>query len=122
MSKALFDKYGGFKSISRIVMDFYDKVLDSDRIGDFFDGIDMPKLIDHQTKFIAALLGGPVSYSDERLRRAHASLDLTHEDFDEIRMLLNETLTEHGFSAHDIETVMIEIESRRTSILATGLS
>lgn len=122
MSNALFDKYGGFKSISRIVMDFYDKVLDSDRIGDFFDGIDMPKLIDHQTKFIAALLGGPVSYSNERLRRAHASLELTHEDFDEIRMLLSETLAEHGFSAHDIETVMIEIESRRTSILATGLS
>nr|WP_319384630.1 group 1 truncated hemoglobin [uncultured Roseibium sp.] len=122
MSNALFDKYGGFKSISRIVMDFYDKVLDSDRIGDFFDGIDMPKLIDHQTKFISALLGGPVSYSDERLRRAHASLDLTHEDFDEIRMLLSETLSEHGFSPQDIETVMIEIEARRTSILSTGLS
>ncbi|MET1416056.1 group 1 truncated hemoglobin [Roseibium sp. HPY-6] len=120
MSKALFDKYGGFKSVSRIVMDFYDKVLDSDQIGDYFDGIDLPKLIDHQTKFIAALLGGPVSYSDDRLKRAHASLDLSHEDFDEVSRLLSETLAEHDFAPHDIDTVMSEIESRRTSILSIG--
>lgn len=120
MSKALFDKYGGFNSVSRIVMSFYDKVLDSDQVGDYFDDIDMPKLIDHQTKFISALLGGPVSYSDERLRRAHASLDLTHEDFDEVSRLLAETLAEHGFDQRDIDTVVSEIESRRTSILSIG--
>ncbi|WP_035898774.1 group 1 truncated hemoglobin [Labrenzia sp. DG1229] len=120
MSKALFDKYGGFKSVSRVVMAFYDKILDSDQVGDYFDDIDMPKLIDHQTKFISSLLGGPVSYSDERLRRAHASLDLTHEDFDEVSRLLGETLAEHDFSPQDIDTVISEIEARRTCILSTG--
>lgn len=122
MSKALFDKYGGFKSVSRIVMAFYDKVLDSDQIGDYFDDIDMPKLIDHQTKFISALLGGPVSYSDERLRRAHASLDLTHHDFDEVSRLLGETLAEHDFAPQDIDTVISEIEARRSCILSTDRS
>ncbi|WP_305987832.1 group 1 truncated hemoglobin [Roseibium sp. MMSF_3544] len=121
MSKALFDKYGGFKSVSRIVMAFYDKVLDSDQIGDYFDEIDMPKLIDHQTKFISALLGGPVSYSDERLRRAHASLQLTHEDFDEVSRLLQESLAEHGFEPQDIKIVISEIEARRSSILSAGV-
>jgi len=121
MSKALFDKYGGFKSVSRIVMAFYDKVLDSDQIGDYFDEIDMPKLIDHQTKFISALLGGPVSYSDERLRRAHASLELTHEDFDEVSRLLQESLAEHGFEPQDIKIVISEIEARRSSILSAGV-
>ncbi len=122
MSKALFDKYGGFKSVSRVVMAFYDKILDSDQVGDYFDDIDMPKLIDHQTKFISSLLGGPVSYSDERLRRAHASLDLTHEDFHEVSRLLSETLAEHDFTPQDIDTVISEIEARRTCILSTGRS
>lgn len=67
MTATLFQKYGGFASISRVVLTFYDKALDSDQIGGFFDDIDMPRLVDHQTKFIASLLGGPASYSDERL-------------------------------------------------------
>ncbi len=120
MSRTLFDKYGGFKSVSRMVMTFYDKVLDSEQVGDFFDDVDMPRLIDHQTKFISFLLGGPVSYSDERLRRAHASLDVTNDDFDEIGKLLRETFAEHGFEAQDIDTVMTEIESRRSVIMAVG--
>ncbi|MCV0426505.1 MAG: group 1 truncated hemoglobin [Roseibium sp.] len=122
MADALFDKYGGFKFVSRIVLSFYDKVLDSDQVGDHFDGIDMPRLIDHQTKFIASLLGGPISYSDERLKRAHASLNLTHDDFDEVRRLLSETLADHGIEPQDVETVMAEIEARRSSILSDDAS
>lgn len=117
MAKSLYEKYGGFKSVSRIVMAFYDKVLDSDQIGDYFEDIDMPRLIDHQTKFISSLFGGPVSYSDERLKRAHANLDLTHEDFDEVGRLLSETLAEHGIEPVDISALMSEIEARRTSIV-----
>ncbi len=122
MAKALFDKYGGFKFVSRIVMSFYDKVLDSDQIGDFFDDVDMPRLIDHQTKFISSLLGGPASYTDERLRRAHASLNLTHEDFDEVARLLSQTLEEHDFEPEDIDTVMRAVESKRSCILSAGKS
>ncbi len=36
MASSLFQKYGGFAAISRVVLTFYDKVLDSDQIGDFF--------------------------------------------------------------------------------------
>ncbi|WP_417711384.1 group I truncated hemoglobin [Roseibium aggregatum] len=120
MPATLFEKYGGFGSVSRIVMTFYDKVLDSEEIGDFFDDVDMTRLIDHQTKFISYLLGGPVSYSEERLRRTHAPLDLTNEDFDEIARLLHETLVEHKFDPGDIKSVMREIEARRSAILSTG--
>lgn len=50
---SLFEKYGGFAAISKIVMDFYGRVLDSDEIGHFFDDVEMGRQIDHQTKFIA---------------------------------------------------------------------
>ncbi|MES0883808.1 group I truncated hemoglobin [Roseibium sp. SCP14] len=122
MAEALFDKYGGFKFVSRLVLSFYDKVLDSDQVGDYFDDVDMPRLIDHQTKFVSSLLGGPVSYTDERLKRAHASLNLTSADFDEVQRLLRDTLAEHGIESQDIDIVMTEIEARRGSILADGAS
>ena len=42
----LFDKYGGFATVSKVVMSFYDRVLDSDQIGEYFEDIDMKRLID----------------------------------------------------------------------------
>ena len=118
MAKTLFAKYGGFQSVSRVVMTFYENALDSDRIGHYFEDIDMPRLIDHQTKFIASLLGGPASFSDDRLQKVHASLNLTHEDFDEMAQILRETLAEHGFQPQDIDVVITEIEARRAPILS----
>lgn len=118
MGKTLYEKYGGFKTVSRMVMAFYEKALDSDQIGDYFENVDMARLIDHQTKFMASLLGGPASFSDERLKKVHAPLNLSHEDFDEMARLLRETLLEHGFSATDVDTVIAEIEARRRPILS----
>ena len=117
MSQTLFEKYGGFGAVSRIVMDFYDRALDSDQIGDFFENVDMRKLIDHQTKFIATLMGGPASYTNERLAAMHAKLEINNMDFDEMARLLTQTLSEHGVSDEDVAAVMREIEARRDSIV-----
>lgn len=65
---------------------------ESDILGPYFDDVDMPQLIDHQTKFFASLMGGPASYSDETLQRVHARLHITEEVFDEMAQLLRETL------------------------------
>jgi len=58
VSQTLFDKYGGFATVSRIVSAFYDEVLESEQLRPYFRGLDMRRLVDHQTKFIAALMGG----------------------------------------------------------------
>jgi hemoglobin len=120
MATSLFQKYGGFAKVSRIVLTFYDKVLDSDQIGEFFDGVDMSRLVDHQTKFISSLLGGPASYTDERLRQLHAHLGITDADMDEMAKLLSEALEEHGVEPADRELVMREIEARRRFIVQQG--
>lgn len=117
MATSIYDKYGGFKTISRIVMDFYDVALDSDQIGDHFADVDMPRLIDHQTKFISSLLGGPASFSDERLRVVHLRLGISHADYDELNTLLSDTLRKHGMTEDDISAVMGAIESRRSLIV-----
>ena len=114
----LFDRYGGFAKVRRVVLDFYDRALDSELIGDFFAQIDMRRLVDHQTKFISFLLGGPVDVADQRLRAAHAHLGVEHAHFDEVIALLTETLDDHGFAAADIELVSIAVEARRSLIVS----
>jgi hemoglobin len=115
--QTLFEKYGGFSAVSRVVLDFYDRLLDSDEIGPFFDDIEMGKQVDHQTKFIASLLGGPSSYSDDHLKQLHAHLDIKNEHLDELKEVMSKTLLDHGFSVDDMETVMGALEIRRGIIV-----
>ena len=98
-------------------MAFYEMVLDSEQIGDHFEDVDMARLIDHQTKFVASLMGGPASFSDERLQQVHAHLGISHPDFDEMSVLLAEALAEHGVSKEDVSAVCAVIESKRAIIV-----
>lgn len=118
MARTLFQKYGGFAAVSRIVLTFYDKVLDSDQIAHFFEDVDLGRLVDHQTKFISSLLGGPASFADEHLAKVHAHLAIGDADFDEMARLLDESLAAHRFVPDDRAEVMREIEARRRVIVS----
>ena len=117
MRSSIFERYGGFAKVSRVVMSFYDKVLDSPDVSPFFAGTDMKRLIDHQTKFIAYLMGGPASYSNEQLERVHARLGITEAIFYETMDLLQETLEDYDFEDEDIEAVTDEMVSRKNYII-----
>lgn len=119
MAQSTFHRIGGFATVSRIVMDFYDRILDSEKAGDFFDGIDIDKMVGHQTKFISSLMGGPSAHSDEQLRRSHARLGIDHESFDEMVEILCATLADHNIDADDVAGVRNEIESRRSLIVTS---
>ena len=118
--QTLFEKYGGFSQVSRVVLSFYDSLLDSDEIGPFFDNTDMARMVDHQTKFIASLLGGPASYTDAQLRQLHSHLAIKDAHFDELKVVLRETLEEFSFEEPDIEAVLAEFESRRALIVGNS--
>lgn len=118
MSRTLFETYGGFASVSKIVSAFYDKVLDSERLSRFFVKVDMRRLIDHQTKFIASIMGGPASFTDDALQRAHAKLGITHDDFAEAVELLIETLEDFDVADEDIEHLR-QIVMRAEGLIVT---
>jgi hemoglobin len=82
MTRSLYEKIGGFGTVSNIVLNFYRKVLESDAIAPYFAAVDMPRLIDHQTQFVCALLGGPASFSDDQIRNVHRPAAISHEAFD----------------------------------------
>lgn len=118
MATTMFDRYGGFACVSKIVMAFYDRALDSDIIGGFFENSDMKTLIDHQTKFISSVMGGPASYSNEVLRRVHAGLEIDQRAFDEMVALLTETLEDFELEPEDISEIAHAIKSRSPFIMS----
>jgi hemoglobin len=113
VERTIFDKCGGFSAVSRIVMDLYDRLLDDDEVGPFFDNVEMSRIVDHQTKFVSSLMGGPASYTDDQIARMHAHLTIHAAHFDRLREILDETLADHGLAPEDRALVIGAFEARR---------
>jgi hemoglobin len=120
MKQTIFEKYGGFAKVNRVVMAFYDKILDSPITAPFFAGSDMRRLIDHQTKFIASVMGGPASYTSDHLERVHKHLGITEQAFFESVDLLKETLEDQNFSGEDVRTIEDCILEYKNFIISRG--
>ncbi len=112
MQQTIFERNGGFATVRKVVSTFYDYVLEDEVMAPYFAGIDMRRQIDHQSKFISTVMGGPGSYSDDHLQRVHARLGITHEAFVVMSSLLKEAMEDHDMPPADVATVMHEIVIR----------
>ncbi len=117
MEKSLFNKYGGFSTVSKIVLTLYDRLLEDDDVGPFFDDVDLSRLIDHQTKFVSSLMGGPASFSDDHIERAHRGMQIEDHQFDRLKEIVTEVLTDFEVEAPDIETIVGAFEARREILI-----
>jgi hemoglobin len=113
----IYERAGGFAAVRKIVSAFYDKVLESELIAHHFEQIEMPKLIDHQTRFVSFLMGGPASYTDEHIAHVHARLGISLREFDEMVELLTETLEDFDFISDDIAKIEGELRRRESAIV-----
>jgi hemoglobin len=118
--QTMFERYGGFSTVSKIVSDFYSRVQDSDVASPFFAGSDMRTLIDHQTKFIASLMDGPASFTDEHLERVHSRLNIDTAAYEEIVMLLTESLEDAGVAKNDVAQVTRKFAASKHYIVTGG--
>lgn len=119
MALTIYERAGGFSAVRKVVSDFYDKVLESETVSHHFEGVDMRRLIDHQTRFIAFLMGGPASYTEEHIEHLHSKLSITLVEFDEVVELLEETLEDFGFASEDVAKITQELR-KRESIIVTA--
>lgn len=117
MAQSMFERYGGFAHISKIVMAFYERVLDSDRLAPYFEGVDMRRLVDHQTKFISTVMGGPSSFTDHALQQVHAPLEIDRASFEETIGLLSETLREFAIAPEDVAEIVRGVRARERYIV-----
>jgi hemoglobin len=117
MSDLLLHRCGGHRAVARIVMAFYDRVLQSPQVAPFFADVDMRRLVEHQTKFLAGVMGGPQAYANADLREAHAHLSIADHHFDEMVRLLGDALSASGMPEHDVAAVLADIDARRPWIV-----
>lgn len=120
MAQNLYDKYGGFTAVSKIVHDFYRKVQESDVLAPYFEKVDMPGLINHQIQFFSTLLGGPVTYDARQVDEIHKRLNISDAAFQDALDLLMESLEDAGFEATDTETVVGLLETYREGFVSTS--
>lgn len=118
--RTLFDQVGGFGFLSKVVLGFYDRVLDDDVLAPFFADTDMRRLIDHQTKFVAYLMDGPASYSDEHLRLAHARLGIDSTAFERMIGVMRSTLEDFGLRDRDVEVVVGRMRARQDVVVTAA--
>ncbi|HYD29893.1 MAG TPA: group 1 truncated hemoglobin [Azospirillaceae bacterium] len=118
MPQSMFERYGGFAVVRKIVSEFYDRILDAPNLQGYFANVEMRLLIDHQTKFIAQMMGGPASYTNDTLQRVHAHLGIGHADFLEMADILRETLEDFDLQQADIDLVYREVMRREPYIVA----
>jgi hemoglobin len=115
----MYERHGGFAAVRKVVSDFYDRVLDDERLARHFGHTDMRVLVDHQTRFVSFLLGGPTSYSDEHIERVHVQLDISLAEFEAMVLTMLETLEDHDFT--DTERAEVEQQlRRRESLIVTA--
>ena len=119
MAETLFDKYGGFTTFSTVVSNFYQKILDSEQLAGYFDGVNMEILMAHQTHFIAKALGGPDKYEGRDLKKVHAGFNISVPDFQEVAELLSDALDEGGVESGDIDTIISLVGDLQDQIVSS---
>lgn len=114
---SLYNKYGGLETIHSVVVLFYRKVLDSDNLYRFFENSDIEKIIEHQTRFISQLLGGPQKYDSAKLSSIHQPLKINGDDFNEVVAYLKASLEESNVEKNDIVTILNAVGSFKKDIV-----
>jgi hemoglobin len=120
MNASFFERHGGHAFMSRLVLDFYDRVLTSEQLNPYFARADMRRLVEHQAKFISSVTGGPAYISDDLLEEVHEHLDIDPASFDEMVGLMGQTLSAFGIEDDDREQVLEALRARKRYIVATG--
>lgn len=117
MQETIWNRYGGYSFVAQTVRDFYDRLLVSKALAPYFDGVNMEGLIEHQIQTVGAVMGGPYDLDVEALRRAHRHLRVQQTHFDELAVILDQTLDSHGLSANDKAVLLDAVDSVRSVIV-----
>ncbi|MEC9283729.1 MAG: group 1 truncated hemoglobin [Bdellovibrionota bacterium] len=116
--ESLFQKYGGFETLGKLVHEFYSKLLDDSEIKPYFDGVNLEKLMQHQVNFLGLALGGPNKYEGKDLKTAHGHLKISGEHFSIVAGYLEEVLDEAGVDEQDIDAIMGVVGSTKDDVVA----
>lgn len=119
MIENLYDLIGGQQTIKAATERFYEKVLQDDKLRQFFVQTDMVTLRSRQAMFVSMLLGGRV-YTGKDIHEAHAGARAQGLNAEHLALFLKHfraALEEVGVEPENAEKVMHPLEKWRKAIL-----
>lgn len=114
---SIFERIGGATAVSRLVIDFYERVLDDERLAPYFAHANMRRLVEHQAKFMSAVMGGPASYTDRDLGDIHAHLGIDRAAFEAMVGLFAATVAARIPDPADAAAVIEAVRRREPAIV-----
>lgn len=114
--ETLFARFGGERGIRSVVFDFYHRILQDSELMSYFQGIDMDKLIEHQTTYITFAFGGPAYYSGKSLKESHQHLRITTAHYHRTLEHLTAAMRNARVSAEDIEQSISMLRALRDAV------
>ena len=124
----LYEKLGGKETVKLVVENFYERVLNDDRINHFFEQVDMLKQKMHQIDFLTYAFEGSERYRGATMREVHKKMvqekGLSEEHFNAFVEDLVATLKELEISPDLIEEALAVAGSveHRNDVLNRKLS
>ncbi len=112
----MYSAIGEDAGLRPIIEEFVHIMIKDTMIGFFFDGVDIPRLIDREVQFTAKFLGANMPYTGRPMTKAHARHPIMGGQFDRRRTILEECMDRHGVS-DDIKAAWLHhVDSLRTQV------
>lgn len=112
---SIYDELGGLEAITSIVERMYEHILADERLAPYFDESNIESLINHQSRFIAMVAGGP-EYHDH-IAKTHAHMNLRDEHFDAVLAYFHTALAEHGVADEYSHQLKSQLQQYRASVV-----
>ena len=116
-SVSLYEQVGGEAAIGALVDSFYHRMLADPEVNEWFRGIDLNRLKEHQRAFLAVGLGGPEAYDGRSMRTAHTGLAITQDGYTTVVAHIAEALIQLGVDEPIVRQVIKRIETMRAAIV-----
>jgi len=114
---SLFNRIGGASGITRLIGEFYKRVLEDQTLRPYFEGVEIAKLQHMQREFFSAALGGPTAYSGRTMQHAHHDLRIPREHFQAFVQCLFETLSQHAPSEDERYAIISRINTYADDVI-----
>jgi len=117
--QTLYERLGEREGIRAVVDDFYDRLVEDDDLGPFFESADMELLRRTQTDFLCEAAGGPETYDATPVREAHIHVPFTPEHIQRAVELLYESLEAFDVADDDADAVVGAVARYEDDLLAS---
>lgn len=118
--QTLFHRIGGEETISRLIDDFYQRVMNDDELSPFFVDVPMEKLRRMQREFFTVALDGESNYSGRPLAYVHHGRGIKPRHFQRYVEHLDATLSSFQLTSDDHQQIISRINTYVDEIVGGG--